>query len=102
MKLVILSAITNCINVIWYCRNQRRFTNRSIQYISAINLIIEETAMAGNNSKLHAYSSNEDFIILKAFSVQHKYGNAPVIKEIIWQPPIFHWKSWSLFLWRGV
>ena len=90
-KVVVLSAVINCLNTIWYCRNQLVFSGRKINHRSAINLIISATAMSGNNSKCAASSSIPDFVLLKAFSVKINYGNAPKIKEIIWQPPVFDW-----------
>jgi len=90
-KLVVLSAVINCLNTIWYCRNQLIFSGRKINHRSAINLIISTTAMSANNSKCAANSSIADFVLLKAFSVKINYGNAPKIKEIIWQPPVFDW-----------
>lgn len=90
-KLVVLAAVVYCFNTIWYCRNQKRFLNKNILLNSALNLILTGSALVGNNSNLHASSSMADFILLKAFSVNIKYGNAPRIKEVLWQPPIFNW-----------
>lgn len=47
--------------------------------------------MIGNNSKCAANTSIVDFVLHKAFSVKINYGNAPRIKEVIWQPPRFIW-----------
>jgi len=47
--------------------------------------------MTSNNSKCAANSTIADFVFLKAFSFKINYGNAPRIKEIIWQPPVFNW-----------
>jgi len=90
-KLVILVAVVNCLNTIWFCRNQIRFNDKKILLRLAINLIITNIALCGNSSKLAANSSISEFVILKAFSVQISLGNAPKIKEVIWQPPIFNW-----------
>jgi ribonuclease HI len=88
---VILSAVVNIFNVIWFCRNQCRFIDKSINIRSAINLIISGTSLSGNSSKLNAKSSIEEFLILKAFNV--RFSNTPphVIKEVLWQPPVFNW-----------
>jgi len=59
--------------------------------MSAINMIISGTAMTGNNSNCAANSSISDFVLLEAFSVKLNVGNAPRIKEILWQPPVFNW-----------
>jgi len=69
-RLVIMSAVINCINVIWFSRNQRMFADKFITLRSAINLVIAETCLAGNQSKLHAYSSIDEFVLLKAFPVK--------------------------------
>ena len=47
-KIVITAAIINIINTIWFCRNQLRFNEKRIRYMSAINMIISGTAMTGN------------------------------------------------------
>ena len=90
-KLTILATIINCCNVIWFCRNQRRFSEKLIHPKSSINLIISATSLSGNLCKLHATSSITDFTILKAFKVLLRPPNAPKIIEVIWQPPIFNW-----------
>jgi hypothetical protein len=90
-KLIVLAAITYCLNIIWYCRNQRRFFDKIVQVSSAINLIIAGTSLSGNCSTLKANSTMTDFVMLRAFSVKMNFGNAPIIKEVLWQPPIMHW-----------
>ncbi|GAU40165.1 hypothetical protein TSUD_292700 [Trifolium subterraneum] len=90
-NLVILSAVVNIFNVIWFCRNQCRFNDKSINIRSAINLVISGAFLSGNSSKLKAKSSIEEFLILKAFSVQISNTPPLVIKEVLWQPPIFNW-----------
>jgi len=44
-KLVVLAAIIFCFNIIWYCRNQKRFNDKIILPRSAINLIISGTSL---------------------------------------------------------
>lgn len=90
-KIVILAEVINILNTIWFCRNQHRFNNKKINVRSTINLIISATALTGNNSRLAANSSIEDFLLLNAFSVKINHGRAPRIKEVIWQPPVFNW-----------
>ena len=90
-RIVILSAVINILNIIWFCRNQLRFNSKKINFRSAINLIISATAMTGNNSRCVAITSIADFVLLKAFSVKINYGNAPRIKEVLWQPPVINW-----------
>jgi ribonuclease HI len=62
-----------------------------VQNRSAINLIIAGTSLSGNCSTLKANSTMTDFVMLRAFSVKMNFGNAPNIKEVLWQPPIMHW-----------
>jgi len=89
-KIVILSDVINSLNTIWFFRNQMRFADKMINFMSAINLIRSGTAMTGNNPKCAANSSIADFVLLKAFSVKINYGNVCKIKEVIWQPPSFN------------
>lgn len=46
-KLVILAAVINTFNTIWFCRNQIRFNDKKTHYKSAINLIISNTDLCG-------------------------------------------------------
>ncbi|PNX54810.1 GDSL esterase/lipase, partial [Trifolium pratense] len=72
--------------------NQCRFANKSISFRSALNLIVANVSLSGNNSKmLPARSSIEEFVILKNFHFQIQSTITIVIKEVIWQPPIFNW-----------
>jgi len=68
-----------------------RFNDKKINQRSAINLIISGTTLTGNNTNCAANSNIADFVLLKAFSVKLNCGNAPRIKEIMWQPPVFNW-----------
>ncbi|KAK2443569.1 hypothetical protein QL285_014658 [Trifolium repens] len=90
-NLVVGAAIVNCVHFIWYARNQARFNDKKIHWKSIINLIIAAVSMSGNNSCLKAFSNIPDFMLLQKFHVKFKFGNAPRIKEVIWQPPIFNW-----------
>jgi ribonuclease HI len=90
-NLVVGAAIVNCVHFIWYARNQARFNDRKIHWKSIINLIIAAVSMSGNNSCLKAFSNIPEFTLLQKFHVKLKFGNAPRIKEVIWQPPIFNW-----------
>ncbi|GAU32660.1 hypothetical protein TSUD_218370 [Trifolium subterraneum] len=33
----------------------------------------------------------QEFVILKAFNVSVHHPKAPVIKEILWHPPLYNW-----------
>jgi hypothetical protein len=47
--------------------------------------------MSGNVSCLKGYLNISEFVLLQKFHVKLKFGNAPKIKEVIWQPPILNW-----------
>lgn len=95
-KIVVLAAVTNIINIIWFYRNQTRFNNKKINFKSAINLIIAGTTMSGNRLKCDANTSISDFVLLRAFSIKLNYGRASRIKEILWQSPVFHWIKYNI------
>jgi ribonuclease HI len=90
-KLVITAAIIHIFNAIWYCRNQSRFNNVKPLLKSAKSLIIVNTSISGNNTKATATASMLEFKILKFFNVKPHPPNAPVIKEVLWLPPIVSW-----------
>ncbi|GAU13228.1 hypothetical protein TSUD_245980 [Trifolium subterraneum] len=71
--------------------NQKRFADKSIHVNTAINQIIASVPLTGNISNLHANSSMSEFVILKALNIQMQFSKAPVIKEVLWQPPILNW-----------
>lgn len=90
-RIVVLSAIIHCFNVIWYCRNQRRFNDRVIHHRSAINLIISGASLTGNVTNLAAKSCIKEFVILKHFDVKINPPKPHLIKEVLWTPPFFNW-----------
>jgi len=57
----------------------------------AINVIITQTALAGNNTKETYRGDMQKFRILKALKVNIKPPRAPIIKEVIWSPPLSSW-----------
>ncbi|PNY17981.1 ribonuclease H [Trifolium pratense] len=81
-------SIINLIDVIWFCRNKRRFDNKIISWKLASHLVISNTSLAGNHSAWSSFSDMHEFVILKAFSVVIHAPNAPRIKEVLWHPPI--------------
>jgi len=68
-KLVVLSALVNIFNSIWYVRNQARFNNKIINWNSAISMIIASTSLAGNATRKASSNSMRDFSIIKHFNV---------------------------------
>jgi hypothetical protein len=90
-NLVISAAIVNCIDFIWFARNQKRFNDKKMHWRSVINLIIASVSLSGNMSCLKAKSNITEFVLLQKFQVKMKHDNAPKIKEVLWQPPILNW-----------
>ena len=90
-RIVILSAIIHCFNVIWFCRNQNRFNGKVTPLRAAINLIITGASLTGNVSKLPAKSCIKEFVILKYFDVKINPPKPQIIKEVLWSPPFFNW-----------
>jgi ribonuclease HI len=90
-KLVVAATMVNCVYFIWYARNQVRFNDKKIHWKSIINLIIAAVSLSGNSSRLKAYSNISEFVLLQKFHVKMKFGMAPKIKEVIWQPPFLNW-----------
>ncbi|MCH89899.1 ribonuclease H protein, partial [Trifolium medium] len=54
------------------------------------NLMIRGFGL-GNNSKKSSSNSIRDFIILKHFNVSTHHSTPPLIKEVLWQPPLINW-----------
>ncbi|MCH95444.1 ribonuclease H protein [Trifolium medium] len=71
--------------------NLKRFDDKSIHVKTTINEVIASVSLTGSISKFHANSSMSEFVILKALHVQMQFSKAPVIKEVLWQPPILNW-----------
>lgn len=90
-KVVILSALINLFNSIWFARNQARFNNKTVNWKSAIAMIIANTSIAGNATWKTSTNSIRDFIIIKTFNVSTHQPRAPIIKEVIWSPPLQSW-----------
>jgi ribonuclease HI len=95
-KVVIKAALVNLINCIWMATNQARFSNICISWRSVISCIIANTSMVGNNTKKVSSNSIRDFTILKTFKVTIHHPNAPVVKEILWQPPLHSWTKCNI------
>ncbi|GAU45776.1 hypothetical protein TSUD_24400 [Trifolium subterraneum] len=90
-KITITAAIINLLNTIWLVRNEARFNNKIIPWKSAISLIIASTALTGNNTCKSSSNSIRDFTFLKIFRVTIHHPKTPILKEIIWQPPLLNW-----------
>jgi hypothetical protein len=59
-------------------------------------MIIANTSLSGNNTRLHSSNSIRDFIILKTFKVIIHHPKTPAIKEIIWQSPLHNWTKCNI------
>jgi len=90
-KVVIKATIINILATIWFVRNQARFNNKKIHWQSGINLVSSNVSLTGNNIKLTSTSSMIDFQVLKKFDIQIHPPRAPVIKEVLWSPPLHNW-----------
>jgi hypothetical protein len=90
-KILILAVIIKFFNLILYCRNQRRFNNKFIDWKTTISMTISNTSLSGNLTALSSGQTRNDFRILKAFIVRIHLPKAHVITKIIWQSPLFHW-----------
>lgn len=54
-------------------------------------MIIASTSLSGNNTKKVASGSIRDFIVLKHFKINIHNPSIPIVKEILWQPPLPNW-----------
>jgi hypothetical protein len=81
--------ITNLIDVIWFCRNKKRFNNNIISWKSASHMVISNASPADNHTTGTFFSNMHEFAILKAFSAIIHAPNAPRTKEVLWHPS-FH------------
>jgi ribonuclease HI len=90
-KITVTAAIINLLHTIWSARNQARFNDTSISWRAAISLIIANTSLTGNNTKKVSSNSLRDFSFLKLFRISIHHSRAPVLKEVLWQPPSLNW-----------
>lgn len=90
-KMVIKACFINILNVIWFNRKQSRFQDKFLGWRPAINLIIAKVALSGNNTVKSSSISMQEFSILKACNVSVKPPRAPIIREVVWTPPLSPW-----------
>ncbi|XP_024632903.1 uncharacterized protein [Medicago truncatula] len=90
-KVVIQAILVNIFHLIWFVRSQSRFSHKKIHWRVAINLIIANVSMSGNNTSKAACNSIIEFSILKTFNIAIHPPKAPKIIEVLWLPPIFDW-----------
>jgi ribonuclease HI len=90
-KIVLQACMFNIINIIWQNRNNTRFQGKHMHWRAAINLIIAHTSLSGNNTNKTFKGNMQEFTFLKACKVNIKPPRAPIIKEVIWAPPLSMW-----------
>jgi len=90
-KLVIVVAVINIFNAIWFSRNNLRFNNVKPNVKTTINMIIASTPISGNLTSKTTTNLITDFVLLKAFNVKCLISRAPIIIEVLWHPPIHSW-----------
>ncbi|GAU41845.1 hypothetical protein TSUD_177560 [Trifolium subterraneum] len=95
-NITITAAIINLLNTIWLVRNEARFNNKLIPWMSAISLIITNTALTGNNTCKSSSNSLRDFTFLKRFRIAIHNPKTPILKEIIWHPPPLNWTKCNI------
>jgi len=66
-----------------------RFQNKVIHWKIIINHIISAVYMSGSKTSKAASPDIREFAILKSFKINIHLPKTPIIKEIIWSPPIF-------------
>jgi ribonuclease HI len=94
-KITVTVAIIKLLNTIWLARNQARFNDKVITWQNAISLIIASTALCGNNTCKPSSNSIRDFTFLKLFRISIHHPKTPVLREIIWQPPMLNWYKYN-------
>jgi ribonuclease HI len=95
-KITVTAAIINLLNTIWLARNRARFNDSLITWRAAIALIIANTSLTGNNTKKISSNSIRDFSFLKLFRISIHHSRAPVLKEVLWQPPLLNWHKCNI------
>ena len=83
-KVVIHASLVNIIHIIWFVRNQHRFSDKKIHWKAAINLIIANVSLSENKTGKAACNSIYEFSILKAFNIAIHPPKAPKIIEVLW------------------
>ncbi|KAF1886302.1 hypothetical protein Lal_00045533 [Lupinus albus] len=64
---------------IWFCRNQFRFEDKYFNLSQALVEIKMAITLFGNNSKVRASSSHQEFSILRSLNVSINHMKAPTI-----------------------
>lgn len=86
-KVVIRGSIVAAINGIWQARNQDRFQNTNIPWITTCSFIFSISFLAGNSAIGSSSLAIGDFGILKKYSFSINYPKHQMPIEVIWCPP---------------
>ncbi|KAF1898214.1 hypothetical protein Lal_00032980 [Lupinus albus] len=78
VKGVLVVAVIHTVNIVWFCRNHKRFENKALNLLQPQSKIKLATSLSGNNSKI---LTNNSFTFQKA----------PRIKEVVWISPLVGW-----------
>ncbi|XP_019430885.1 PREDICTED: uncharacterized protein LOC109338180, partial [Lupinus angustifolius] len=81
------NGVLKCIKF-WFCRNEDQFQDQKKPFNSAISRIKLAIALSGNQTKLNASTSMQDFNILRCLNIAINYSKAPKIVEVWWNPPL--------------
>ncbi|XP_045794076.1 uncharacterized protein LOC123888954 [Trifolium pratense] len=90
-KLSIKAALIYLLNAIWSTRNNARFNSKVPVWKSAVAWILSNTSLTGNITKCVSSSSIKDFMILKSLNITIHPPLPPLVKEVVWHPPLEHW-----------
>jgi hypothetical protein len=90
-KAMIKACILNIINTIWFNKNQNSFNDKVLNWRSEVNVVIAKVSLSSKNTLKASHISMDEFRILKACHVNIRLPIAPIIKEVIWYPPICPW-----------
>jgi hypothetical protein len=90
-KVTITAAITNLLNILWYVRNQSRFSNVQISWRQAISLITAATYLSGNKTSKSSNNAIRDFSFLKRFRISIHPPCSSRLREVLWLPPMMNW-----------
>ncbi|KHN13479.1 hypothetical protein glysoja_029580, partial [Glycine soja] len=84
---VLLALIVNMCWIIWFCRNEKIFNNKSMHFDQACNMIFSVIQLSGFKSKGSMSNFVHELSILKAFSINIHPCKAKYIKEVLWRAP---------------
>lgn len=90
-SLTIKYAFIFLINGGWRASNSCRFNNKPWHFNSLCLLILSRVKLSLNSLSATFKNSMDDFNIIKSFQVMIHPPKAPVITEVLWNPPYMDW-----------